>query len=63
MTPAEIVQALADGKVIDNHMGDKFKYEGITIYMDDGNGWKPATLSLAYILQFPNHFRIVEKGE
>jgi len=61
MTPAEIVQALHDGKIIDNHVGDQYKYEGITMYVKyaDTNKWLPTTLSVAYILQFPNHFRVV----
>ena len=60
MKSHEIVKALVDGKTIDNLEGHRYKYDGFTLYKDVGTGWLPSGLSVTHILQYPNHYRVIE---
>lgn len=60
MTETEVIQALADGKILDDLSGRQYYFDGVAIKVKEHNYWIPQTVSAAYILAKPHSFKVVE---
>lgn len=60
MTPNEIITALENGHIIDDESGRQYQFRDPQMYVNDGEGFRPTSMDVSYILGKPWKFRRVE---